>query len=481
MNKIPKKIISLLVMTAILSSMAGCQQMGRQDARQDSSSANYQQTDGQESGQDSSSTAGNPLSSASQLKHMIKKMIKHTRDGHTYFAVTDLDQNGRLELLCSTDCQGSGRFTYSHFYQIDSAGTRLEKCQTPWNQSSEPDIVNGINKVYHNPKTGEYHYITQDFASAGGAADNITVIEALTLKDNDITTSSLGYREGIWKKKKQKHAYRYYRTTKKGRDKKILSDNFNEDYLSALRFHKCEKASVNIEWFEITERSKNLTEETVQSYLEKSWDGFRLGYFLKQTEWDANIKHLKCSDTTMTIPQLVNMPDKEKQDRLNKIIQEELRNFFKWTDEDTDLLEDGWTYSLYDWNCTVKYAGTDRLSLLIQCEGYGKGAAHPNFLVHVLNLDLEKEKLIPKKNILSPKDRKKIGRLILSGICRDITHGSMYRETQKKLHHINPLKKAADWDVCQIYFTEDSIGIAIPTFHAIGDYSVYEVLQVHIE
>lgn len=466
MNKIQKKIISVLVMTAVISSMGGCQQKDGQDSNR------------QDSKQDSVTTTDNPLSSASQLKHMIKKVIKCTKDGYqTHFAVTDLDQNGRLELLCSSDCQGSGLFTYSDFYQINPAGSRLEKCQTPWNQSSEPDIVDGINKVYHNPKTGEYHYITQDFASAGGAADNITMIETLTLKDNNITTSFLGYREGIWKKKKQEHVYRYYRTTKKDHDKKILPDDFNQDHLSALRFPKCEKASVNIGWFEITEKPKKLTEEIVSSYLEKSLDEFTLGYFLQQTEWKMNLDYLECSDITMTIPQLVNMPDKEKQDRLNKLIQEEIRKLFEWMGED---LEDDWTYSLGFWDCTVKYAGTDRLSLLIQYDGYGKGAAHPNFTVNVLNLDLEGEKLIPKKEILPLKKRKNIGQLILDGICRDITHGSMYRETQKKYHNINSLKKTADWDTCEVYFTADSVGVVIPTFHAIGDYSVYEVRQENL-
>lgn len=467
MHKIQKSVIFVLAIFAVLSS-TGCH-------KRDTAQIHKRETP---------SKKENPLSTTSQLNRMTEYVKKQIKEGDTYFAVIDLDQNGRLELACSTGHQGSGQFSHSTFYQMDTSGSQMEECKTYWKDGkSQPDLVNGIDKVYHDTKTGEYHYITQGYSSDESAADDFADIQALTLKENSIAGETLGYRKGIWRKKKKKRINRYYQITKKGKESEILPDDFNEDALADLKFGQCEKTSVNIDWFQIGANEKKLSSENIYAYLEKSCRNFALGYFLKQTELQMNLKHLESEDK-MKVPQLVDMPDSRKQDRLNQLIRETVQNRFSWVDEDIeDYSEDieDYSYLLWDFQCTVKYAGSDRLSILIQYEGYGKGAAHPNSIAEVLNLNLDKEEMIPKKEILPDRHRKKVGQLILNGTCRDITNGDFYRKTQKKYNNINPLKDKEDWKYIDLYFTNDSVGVVVFTFHAIGDYAVYEVPRANYE
>lgn len=462
---IKKTLVILIFAALVITTTPGCQ-------KKDTSQPSQQETlSGKKTSPDISS----------QLNHMTAYVKKQYENGDRYFAVTDLDQNGRLELICSTGCQGSGQFTRSTLYQINTSGSNLEKCTTGWKDSqSQPDIVNGINTVYHNTKTGKYHYITQDYAETGSASNERTEIQALTLKDNCITVEALGYRKGTRHKKKKKRIYRHVRITKKKKELEILPDDFNEDYLADLKYGQLEKTSVNIGWFQIKEENtQTLTSGQIDSQLEKSCQSFTHGYFLKQDTLSFDYERLEL-DKEIRVPQLVDMPDSGKEDRLNRLIREKVKNLFRWVDEDEDFPDD-FRYAVWSFQCTVKYAGTDRLSLLIQYQGYGKGGVHPVSVARVINLNLDQEEVIPKKEILPERYRKKAGQLIINGTCRDITQGSAFRETQKKYHNINPLKEKEDWEGIDFYFTKDSVGVVVATFHGIGDYAVYEVPRAHYE
>lgn len=44
-----------------------------------------------------------------------------------YYAVTDLDRNGRLEILAMST-QGTGVFTYGKIYEVNNSGSALAEC-----------------------------------------------------------------------------------------------------------------------------------------------------------------------------------------------------------------------------------------------------------------------------------------------------------------------------------------------------------------
>lgn len=86
-------------------------------------------------------------------------------DDHTtyYYAVTDMDHNGKLEIICAS-MQGAGYFTSATFFEVNDAGDDLVECSLP-NDDFEgflfPDIItDGPIDVYTDGS--QYTYIFDD-------------------------------------------------------------------------------------------------------------------------------------------------------------------------------------------------------------------------------------------------------------------------------------------------------------------------------
>lgn len=108
-----------------------------------------------------------------------------------FYAVTDLDQNGRLEIIQSV-CQGTGLFTYTKLWEAAPEGTALLPCQFPWEEgSSQPDVITDPDQVYFDEATNTYSYIFRD-ELRNGAAEHVQSLIALSLADGEVTTTLLG-------------------------------------------------------------------------------------------------------------------------------------------------------------------------------------------------------------------------------------------------------------------------------------------------
>ena len=78
------------------------------------------------------------------------------------FTVTDLDQNGRLELIISR-LEGSGQYTYSDYYEVNKELDKLTPCE--WLDrtfESEADIMVSSVPVYYDSNNKMYYYIFHD-------------------------------------------------------------------------------------------------------------------------------------------------------------------------------------------------------------------------------------------------------------------------------------------------------------------------------
>lgn len=83
------------------------------------------------------------------------------------YTVTDLDQNGRLELIASS-LQGTGRYTYSTYYEVNEALDGLTAYTQDYKESdSEADIMVGSVPVYYDSAHNTYHYIFDDTIKDG--------------------------------------------------------------------------------------------------------------------------------------------------------------------------------------------------------------------------------------------------------------------------------------------------------------------------
>ena len=74
-----------------------------------------------------------PLSVEGQLKTIAetkdKIVTRGKYDANYHYAVTDLDQNGRLELILATEMNGTGHITHNWYYEISKDDSKLKKCK----------------------------------------------------------------------------------------------------------------------------------------------------------------------------------------------------------------------------------------------------------------------------------------------------------------------------------------------------------------
>lgn len=105
-------------------------------------------------------------------------------DSTVYYAVTDLDRDGRLELIVST-IEGSGIFSYYNMYEVDAEGEKLVK----WKQKikggeSRADISNATKvNTYTDEVSGITYYLFADFIHVSGE-ESYRLPRSLYIKDN---------------------------------------------------------------------------------------------------------------------------------------------------------------------------------------------------------------------------------------------------------------------------------------------------------
>jgi len=118
-------------------------------------------------------------------------------NGSFGFAVTDLDRNGRLEIISSV-CQGTGIYTYSQFRELDSTCSGLILCETSFQEgSSQADIMVQSTPAYYDTAQDIYYYVFDDVLK-NGAAEYYENKRALTLKNGEIQETFLAYRSTIY-------------------------------------------------------------------------------------------------------------------------------------------------------------------------------------------------------------------------------------------------------------------------------------------
>ena len=85
------------------------------------------------------------------------------------YAVTDLDQNGRIEIISSI-CQGTGIYTYTTIYEVSENGDGLNLCESNLEEyDSQADIIKNSWEVFYDNTNKKYHYIFDDLTKNGAA------------------------------------------------------------------------------------------------------------------------------------------------------------------------------------------------------------------------------------------------------------------------------------------------------------------------
>lgn len=106
------------------------------------------------------------------------------------YTITDLDGNGRLEVIVSS-MGGTGSYTYTRFFEVNESFDGLIECTTDFVEGdSEPDmmIANEPSQVFRDLE-GVYHYVIRDFMRAG--TEYYDIIYDVVLKNGHVTHNVL--------------------------------------------------------------------------------------------------------------------------------------------------------------------------------------------------------------------------------------------------------------------------------------------------
>lgn len=111
--------------------------------------------------------------------------------GRYLYAVTDLDENGRYELISCIN-EGSGQFSTLAFLEVSEDGRSLEPLSYDYgNENSEPDIAySPMLRCYSSPEGN--HYVIADYIG-NGPADTSYLQDWLTLREGRVDAGCIAY------------------------------------------------------------------------------------------------------------------------------------------------------------------------------------------------------------------------------------------------------------------------------------------------
>lgn len=114
------------------------------------------------------------------------------------YAVTDLDQNGRLEIIASI-YQGTGIYTYTTIYEVNETLDSLQICKNDEAKEydSQADIIQDKLTVFYDNKENIYHYVLKDLIK-NGAAEYYENKRDFYLQNGKINEKYLAYKNTIY-------------------------------------------------------------------------------------------------------------------------------------------------------------------------------------------------------------------------------------------------------------------------------------------
>ena len=190
-------------------------------------------------------------------KDLWMQGMEYANDVERY-TVTDLDGNGRLELIAS-NCGGTGHYTYSRFYEVNETYDGLVLCSTNFTEdSSQPDIMDngGVITVYEDEQ-GVRHYLFKDMIH--DVSDYYYTSVALSLLEGKVITTPLAVNLVRYHAEEEYPSYIFMN----GQNEEISQENYIRIIDDTFK-SGCQKYVVNWTWLD-----KQVIKDAEQSELNK--------------------------------------------------------------------------------------------------------------------------------------------------------------------------------------------------------------------
>jgi len=141
-----------------------------------------------------------PMSEADQraLIERSRAVWQPDLSNETWFsAITDLDRNGRLEVLTAS-LQGTGLFTWVNVWEVNESFTGLSRCPDNTREGEAwPDIIKDTITCYRDSVSGRYTYVCEDMMR-DGAAHYWTGLDSFCLENGRIELRTLASKDELY-------------------------------------------------------------------------------------------------------------------------------------------------------------------------------------------------------------------------------------------------------------------------------------------
>ena len=238
-----KRFISFLLLTAMIAALTAC---GGAPAPADSQQqAEAAHTD---------STASQPQLSFDEQKQVIednRKLWAFTEpyDSPWFYTITDLDHNGRLEVIAATT-QGSGIYTYGTLWEVLPDGSGIDNC---YHKDAEiegpddwPEIIDDTIPCYFDATSNCYYYPCENVARDGYAHQYYSW-QVLCLMDGAAEWEFLAAKNVNWRDEETGNDYPDAVTTCEDAAGNSITEQ-EYDGIVEKRFAGLEKTELKLDW-----------------------------------------------------------------------------------------------------------------------------------------------------------------------------------------------------------------------------------------
>ncbi len=209
-------------------------------------------------------------------------------DGICYqYAITDLDRNGRLEIITSYT-EGTGHYSHSQFLEVNEALDELVCCEPNWTEGdSEPDITVDTTPVYYDLEHNAYLYVFDDFLKVS-AAEYYENRQTLSLQNNRIVSCVLATRTSIYSTDSEEPTVTCTLQTSSDFFQSVLEDSssfWSRNTSDDNDTNDCESPETVFEPIDITnEEYEQVADTILASYKKKSAVFKWMGYDFSETK-----------------------------------------------------------------------------------------------------------------------------------------------------------------------------------------------------
>ncbi len=134
----------------------------------------------------------------------LEGMWSYIEENNGGFAVTDLDRNGRLEIVFSTN-MGTGRYSYNSFYEVNEEYDGVEECfyAEGTRYASEADILWHTEvECYYDVESNTRYYIFDDYLREGLHHAYVNR-SAMYMEEGEVKSLPLAFKESSWNKERE--------------------------------------------------------------------------------------------------------------------------------------------------------------------------------------------------------------------------------------------------------------------------------------